>query len=142
MSNEFSRRFSSGDGGSRGPRPGCLGDEDYYDPDDQACEECSWRPTCSILIQKKTQQAKTRRPTSTATTTKKRKRTQQNVPDFDFESEIDVSDDDTFFSVAAYNAGLNSLQGFTSSIDTAVRHIPRKSYSNLFEKLNAKKEKK
>tara|TARA_R110001606_G_C14984068_1_gene604801 strand:+ start:194 stop:568 length:375 start_codon:yes stop_codon:yes gene_type:complete len=115
-------------------KPDCYGDEDYYDPDDNACKDCSVFQSCGIRSSRSSRRSATPRVTASTSTdrnyrlaTTKKKGEIARVMD-------DPGDDSTFANILLHNTGLEMMQTVVDEIGNSIRHIPRLDYGKYFER--------
>ena len=135
---DFSREF-----GRSSERPPCYSDPDEYDPDDHVCIECQFKGPCSVISAKKDRERRRKSSSSSSSSKTYSKKEKQGVngkinPDSFTVEEPD--ENDSFSSAVLHNVSLNAVQAFTSTLDDAVSNIPRKGYTNLWNRKKKKKE--
>lgn len=130
-------------------KPECYGDYQYYDPEDQECQDCAFIDACGIRARRsmrmhsesksreqtssrapRMQPAERQQPTRAITTSRRGNVTKQT------ETQVftEPGDKDTYWSVLSHNAGLEAVQAMFDELSNSVRHIPRKSYSELWKR--------
>ena len=121
-------------------KPECYGDTDYYDPDDDTCQECAYIDGCGIRAARTARTSNRRSPyknttynrTSSSVSSNKnsiqRSKANQKI------TIIEADEQDTFQSTLAHNAALEAMQAVVDEVANSIRHIPRKSYNNLWKR--------
>ena len=131
MTSSFSQRF-----GRSSSRPDCYGDPEIYNVADSECRNCSSRPSCKYVVDRKlggntsSRDLQTRNRSTTSTRVS-RKSTNVNVMDYD--------EDDTFLNTLTHNAMLNAVQGMADTFSDAIGSIPRKKYPNPYARIKKRR---
>lgn len=154
MASGFSSKYGGTPRSSSTNKPDCFGDEDYYDPDDQHCRQCTCKFACELKIRRLKQGARVqesrdwRKGTSSKdprVKSKKRKREELVAlgrQDLDEYQEEEAEETDTFASALIHNASLNAIQASLDTASHAWAQIPRKGYQNVFHSARNKRKKK
>lgn len=121
-------------------RPSCHGDEDAFDPQDPVCEDCAYAQSCTVVINRlrKQEQRERREPVTSSyrpypTKTPVHKKEPPISKQVETPEE-EASDEDTYMSVLAHNAGIEAVQAMFDELASSVRHVPRKTYTNVWRR--------
>lgn len=117
---DFTRQYSSSE-----EKPGCYGDEDYYDITDKTCRECRYKGTCRIKVQAAKNGRRRESPTPSGKVA--HKGAGRSVP----APTEDADENDTFMSVLTYNSSLNAATAMSETLTQALSGIPRKKYPSF-----------
>ena len=130
-------------------RPSCHGDEDAFDPQDIICEECDYSQSCTVVINRNRKKEQEERKERTTSRYRDFRRSPPKMPSRNYNSvsrkpspvkheieiiEEEASEDDTYMSVLAHNAGIEAIQAMFDELASSVRHIPRKTYTNVWRR--------
>lgn len=131
----FSSRFSDDDDDDtrRPSKPDCYGDPDYYDITHQDCRACSFKGTCKLKVSAlEREESRDRRKSRSRSEERGRssgRMVRKKDLDLDREYEYeDANEEDTFFSVLAYNSTLNAATVMASTLTNSLGDLPRKRY--------------
>ena len=127
-------------------KPECYGDYNEYDPDDTDCQDCAFIDACGIRARRAMRMASTRsstperrsadsarfRPPSRSSNTTNRRHSGKKRDEIQVFTEPEEKD--TYWSVLSHNAGLEAVQAMFDELSNSVRHIPRKSYNQLWKR--------
>lgn len=117
---DFTSRYST----QTEEKPGCYGDEDYYDITDSTCRACRYKGTCRIKVQA-AQSGKGR--DAPLARKKGHSVAGRSVPS----PTEDHDEDDTFMGVLSYNSSLNAATAMSETLTQALSGIPRKRYPSF-----------
>lgn len=115
-------------------RPGCYGDEDYFDPDDSECKSCGVMQSCSVRASRaaRSRPSESSRRSTTSATRSIQKTTPRKTQ---IEKIIEEPDDNaTFGKILLHNTGLEVMQAVVDELGNSIRHIPRVDYGKYFER--------
>lgn len=113
-------------------KPECYGDPDQYDPDDEGCDECAYSAGCSIRSRRNRAPVSVNRTSSRSSPVRmqhKHSTTKNQVV-----STTEAEDEDTYLSVLSHNAGIEAIQAIFDELANSVRHVPRKTYTNIWRR--------
>jgi|SaaInlStandDraft_7_1057024.scaffolds.fasta_scaffold00038_32 hypothetical protein len=116
---DFTSRYST----HTEEKPGCYGEEDYYDITDSTCRACRYKGTCRIKVQA----GKSGRSRDTPGPKKGHPTNGRSVP----VPTEDPDEGDTFVSALTYNSSLNAATAMSETLTQALSGIPRKRYPSF-----------
>lgn len=112
-------------------KPGCYGDEEYFDPDDDECDSCAVKQSCGIRVSRmKKQTNPSYRSTSSQyskPSTSRQKNEIQRIVE-------DPEDGVSFGKILMHNTGVEVLQSIVDELSNSIRHVPRMDYGKYFDR--------